>query len=996
MVEPITINVRYLAQDVRLPQEQVQSVVDLLDAGMPVSFIARYRRDMTKNLNEELLRQIEEALRDARALSERKMTILKTLEAAGKLTPELDQNFREAKSIKRLEDLYLPHKPKRPATAAAAKNLGLEPLAQEILEGTVPPEKLDERAAEFINPDKNVKSVADALLGAGHIIADIFAGKPELVHRVREFLYQHGHLVTSRNPPKYPAAEESRIAGSDQPSKNETPQNEEPANEPPKDEEPVNELSKEDPPETVISASSESEEAASPVSETSESPESPETEVTEMFQQIQEAQAEKGIPKIISQNTLKKKKREEEKKKQIDIKARQREHFERQFTDYFHFSTKLRGIPAHKILAFNRGERHKILNVTIEADVNSILESVKELCIPAEHVHAPFLTGCLNDALQKLVVPALAKEARTDMTEYAEKHTIRSFARNLRNLLLQRPLPNRRVLAIAPVSKQDSKHGCKAAALDEFGNLLASETVFLAGNAERREHTAQVIAEMIRKYQSAVIAVGNGPGSRDVEEMVAKMLAAHFADADLSYVMVNDAGAGMYAVSPAAKEEFPNEDPFICGAISIGRRLQDALKELVKIEPASLGSGIYYHDVKGKYLKQMLAEVVESCVNFVGTDLNSATAALLGYIAGLNPMTAKRICEYRREHGLFKNRADLKSVPGINETVYHQAAGFLRITGGDNPLDATNIHPESYELAAGILEKLGFTTDVLRTAEGIKQVADKVYAEKIETLSARFSEELHAGPFAVRSVLQELCHPGRDPREKLPMPVMKRHALQFAELTPGQPLSGTVQNVTEFGAFVDIGLPESGFVHVSQMSTGYLRDAHDRTAVGDMVHVWVTEIDSVKKRVSLTLLPPGQARRQPSSPKQKGEERPQRDPVKNREAAEVPHEKVSPEPASDRRSFDRRQFESSRSKPEQRGRGNNAKDREHSSSDKSRNNSSFRKDDRLRDRVPKTFESAPVKKEVKPITEKMKQGKEPMRSFADLAQLFEQTKTDES
>jgi uncharacterized protein len=1003
MVEQITINLRHLSQDVRIPQEQVQAVVELIDAGFPIPFIARYRKEVTKNLNEGTLRQIEDVLRTARSLCERKAAIIKTLEAAGKLSPELDKSIRDAKSVKRLEDTYLPHKAKRQPTATAARERGLEPLAVEIIEGQVPPDKLDERAGEFINPDKKVNSIADAILGAGHIIADIFGSKPELVQRVRELLYQDGHLVTSR----LSAREEQKPATKLQPkgklkpaqsaensveteiadspaeeiaeSADDTPESEplpeefaageitEPADETPESEPLLDEPAAEEITESVDETPDDS---TNDTESNEEESADGSQEVTKLFQKFQEAQAEKGLPVVRSQNAVKKKKRAEEKKKLDAVKQRQREHFERQFADYFNFSAKLRGIPAHKILAFNRGERHKILNVKIEVDVNSIAESVGEICVPKEHVHADFLTNCLNDALHKIVMPALEREARNDMTEYAEKHAIKSFGQNLRTLLLQPPLSNRRVLALDP----DFKHGCKAVALDEFGNLLAFETVFFVGNAERKAHAAQVIADMIRKYESSVIAIGNGSGSRDAEEAVGHMLETQFADSELSYVMVNEAGANMYAGSPIAKEEFPNEDPFVRGAVSIGRRLQNSLQELVKIDPSSLGTGIYYHDVKGKYLKQMLAEVVASCVNFVGVDLNSASPALLGYVAGLNQMTAKRIYEYRRERGAFKSRADLKSVPGINETAYIHAAGFLRITGGENPLDATNIHPESYELAATILEKLGFTAADLQSPERIKAIAAKVAAERIGELTVKLSSELGAGLHTVRDILEDLCHPGRDPREKLPPPILRRKIPKFEDLAPGKELSGTIQNVTDFGAFVDIGLHDSGFIHVSQMATGYLRDAHDKVSVGDPVRVWVVEVDTERKRVSLSLLPPGTEKHAPAFPKQDGERVP-REPREQRPGSEHSgtENRQSSAPRGDRPPFS----------AVRKGGGDNRR-REES------------KDRGQRERTPKTFESAPAKKEVKPITEKMKQGKEPMRSFADLAQLFGHAQTDDS
>ena len=964
MVEPITINVRHLSQDVRIPQEQVQAAVDLLDAGFPVPFIARYRKEVTKNLSEEELRRIREELRAARLLCERKLTILKTIESAGKLTPELNKDIREAKSVKRLEDLHLPFKPKRQNPAAAARDNGLEPLALEIIEGKLPTDKLDERAAEFINEDKKVKSVADVLLGTGHIIADIFGCKAELVQKIRDLLYQHGHLTST----KIKTAEEETADDRQQTAEEESQTTEEesrglcPRTEDAEDTESVGgEDNPEETPETEeLQESSESE-----IADGDTVSDSLESEVSELFQQLQEEQAEKGLPIVRSQNSLKKKKKAEAKKKIDVIKQRQREHFERQFSDYFKFSAKLRGVPAHRILALNRGERHKVLQVAIKVDEAKILESVKELCVSQEHPHAEFLTGCLQDALLRGILPMLMREIRNDMTEYAERNVIKIFGQDLRNLLLQRPLRHKRVLAIDP----SHKHGCKTVALDEFGNLLGHDTIFFAQSKARRETAEQSLAEMIRRFGVSFIAIGSGGGSRPVEESVAHMIETHFADSDLVYVMVNKAGSIAYSTSSAAKEEFPVEDPFVRAAISIGRRLQNPMHELVKIEPTSLGLGLLLHDNRGKHVKQMLAEIVESCVNFVGVDVNFATPDILTHIVGLNPMTARRLCECRREHGHFQTREDLKKVPGINGTVYTHAAGFLRITGGTNPLDSTNIHPESYELAANVLEKLGFSANDLRIGDKVKAIADKIAAEKIGELTVKLSAEFNVALSAVRDILEIFSKLSGDPNESLPLPMFRRATLKLENLTPGMELTGTILNVTDFGAFVDIGLQESGFIHVSQMTSGYVQCPHEKVLAGNMVRVWVVEPDAAKKRVSLTLLPPGTEKQAPRSG-DKERERPPRD-----RASRPPHrEGERREFLGDRPSGDR--------PPRDAGRG-------------VRDGKRFeRRDSKSFDRVPKTFVAAPSKKEVKPITEEMKKGKEPMRSFSDLAQLFGRVQTD--
>jgi uncharacterized protein len=706
-------------------------------------------------------------------------------------------------------------------------------------------------------------------------------------------------------------------------------------------------------------------------------------EVTELFNQVKEAQAEKGMPVVKSQNSIKKQQKAEAKKKLGEIKQRQQEHFEKQFADYFKFSTKLRGIPPHRILAFNRGERGKVLKVKIDVNETQILDSVAPVCVPKEHVHAEFLTGCLKDSLHRLVLPSLEREIRADMTDYAERQAVKVFGKNLRGLLLQPPLFRKRVLTLDP----GIKHGCKVVPLDEFGNVLGFETIYLTGSSERKSKAAIKIADIVRKYNISVIAIGNGTASRETEEVISDMIAKFFAEEDLAYVIVNEAGASVYSASPIAKEEFPNYDPLLRGAVSIGRRLQDPLNELVKIEPASLGVGMYQHDIKGKHLKQMLNDIVESCVNYVGVDLNTATPAILAYVAGLNPMTARRIHDYRREHGPFRTREDLKKVSGFGEVAFTHSAGFLKVQGGSSPLDTTRIHPESYELAAKILEKLEFSVNDLHNGEKVKELAAKIAAAKIGELTSQLAAELGAGQFTVRDILGDLMKPGRDPRESLPPPHFRKGVLRLEDLTPDMELTGTVLNVVDFGAFVDIGLHETGLVHVSQMSVGYLRDAHEKVAVGDTIRLWVASIDQERKRFSLTMLPPGTEKQKPDRNRQ-------------RDQREVESAPAVPRPEGQRGERAER--------PPQRDQDNRHTPKPQSSSqsspqtppgDRPPRRDFKRRDDRRepdRNRTPKTFVAAPSKaKEVKPITDKMKQGKEPLRSFGDLAQLLGHVQADE-
>ncbi len=508
-----------------------------------------------------------------------------------------------------------------------------------------------------------------------------------------------------------------------------------------------------------------------------------------------------------------------------------------------------------------------------------------------------------------------------------------------------------------------------------------------------RELAIQKIADMIRKFNITVIAIGNGTGCRETEEAVSKMIAEQFkdssADAGLAYVIVNEAGASVYSASPIAKEEFPNYDLMLRGAVSIGRRLQDPLNELVKIEPASLGVGMYQHDLKNKQLQETLTEVVESCVNFVGVDLNSATPPILRYVAGLNQMTARRIYDFRRENGPFRNREDLKKVVGFGEVAFTHSAGFLKITGGENPLDATWIHPESYGPAQKVLEKLGFGVDDLKNPEKVKEIAAKIAEEKIGELASRFASELagtsdEIGLFAIRDILESLQRPGRDPRETLPKPIFKKGVLHMDDLSVGMELTGTVLNVVDFGAFVDIGLHDSGLVHISQMANRFLRDAHEKVAVGDTVRVWVMEVDPKRHRISLTMLPPGTEKQAPQR-REERRERPDRPP---QHQAPRPKNEGDAPPRQNRGPHDPSRHEGAarpggdRAKRDERRRGGSGGGRD------GRNDQ--RRDDRRggQERVPRTFVAAPKEKELKPISEDMKKGKEPMRSFGDLAQLL--------
>ena len=642
----------------------------------------------------------------------------------------------------------------------------------------------------------------------------------------------------------------------------------------------------------------------------------------------------------------------------------------------------------YRVLAINRGEKAKVLRIKFDHDKNTIEKIANEYCVPSEHPLAGFLSECAKDALQRLLLPALEREARRDLTESAEQQAVNVFAKNLRNLLLQPPLNRQRVLAVDP----GLRHGCKMVALDEFGNVLAYETVYLVGKVNKKGGAAETVVGLIDKYKLTVIAIGNGTGCREAEDFVVKLIANQLADHDIGYIIVNEAGASIYSTSPAAKEEFPNYDAMLRGAVSIGRRMQDPLNELVKIDPGHLGVGMYQHDVKAKHLQDSLEKVVESCVNHVGVDLNRATSAILRYVAGLNQLTARRIYEYRQEHGPFRTREQLKNVTGLGEISYTHAVGFLKIKDGGTPLDATWIHPESYGVAIKILQKFGFEEDDLRNNDKLTQIAEALKTAD----TAALSQELGIGQHTVGDIIAQLGRPGRDPREELPPPVFKKGVLHMDDLSAGTELTGTVLNVVDFGAFVDIGLHESGLVHISQMADRYVKDAHDLVSVGDVVKVWVVEIDQQRKRISLTMLPPGTERKQ-----EKREERrpPRRERKPEGERPEGERKEGGERPkreGGDRRSSGPRDGQN-RQSGDQRGdrpkrddrrndRGERRDNREGGDRGQGRRDGGRRTD---RFNKPKSFE-IPSKQEkvIAPLSDSMKKGSEPMRSFSDLAQFL--------
>ena len=996
MGDPVTINLRHVARGLGIPLGQVQAVLELLDEGNTVPFITRYRKDQTGGLDEEQIRQIQTRLTKLRLLAERKQTILRSIESQGKLTEKLSRQIRTAGTTKRLEDLYLPYKPKKQTLATIARSRGLEPLAAEILAALPGCADLDSRAADFVNPDRQLLTAADALLGAGHILAEQFSERADLRQRLREILHRTGKLVSTRTgaeskaasekaenveDPETPQGDSEPPATAPEPQPADVPaarqseeslqqateQAVEPVPEPTAPEqpsEPEQPTETEPPGDQPADATAEGDESVDERGELqlpaqSHPPAEPTTETQAEVKAVVEEPAEaRSSPSVGHENAppngqagargaeeseppvrkvrqrQAKPDRRLAKKEQKKKKAEERR--QKDFSDYFDYSEEIKKIPPHRVLAINRGERAKVLRVKIECDVEAMHRALDELCVPEEHPHAEFLRGCARDAMARLVLPSLEREIRRELTERAETHAVGVFARNLRNLLLQPPVRGRRVLAVDP----GYRSGCKLAALDQFGNMLAHGVIYLVGRPERKQEAKRTVAELVDRFALTVVTIGNGTACREAEDFIAGLIADEFKQAGLAYVIVNEAGASVYSTSRLGREEFPKYDASLRGAISIGRRLQDPLSELVKIDPASIGVGLYQHDVKARHLRASLDEVVESCVNYVGVDVNTASPALLTYVSGLNQLTARRVYEYRLENGPFRSRQQLREVPGFGEATFVQSAGFLKITGGDNPLDATWIHPESYTIASRVMTELERSPADLVRKEAAESLGERI--GKIDV--AALAQELQVGTLLLEDILSQLARPGRDPREDLPAPVFKQGVLKLEDLAPEMELTGTVLNVVDFGAFVDIGMHDSGLVHVSQLADKFVRDPHDVIAVGDIVKVWVVGVDKERRRVSLTMIPPGT--RHPISRREgKPAARSGADRSESPAAGRQPHPYSKPRP---------------KGPPRTRAKGPPRPHHRHKQ----------------------------PRKPVTPITEEMKAGTEPMRSFSDLTQFF--------
>ena len=689
---------------------QVASTIRLLDEGNTIPFIARYRKEMTLNLDEYLIRQIEETVTRLRQVDERRDTILKSIEEQGKLTPELQQKIEGAESLTELEDLYQPYKPKRRTRASIAREKGLEPLAQFIAEQPVKGKSPEEAAQEFLSDD--VPTVEDALQGARDIVAEVITDDPDVRGEVREKALQFGTLSSIRTKD-----------GED--------------------------------------------------------------------------------PKEV-------------------------------FKTYYEFESRISYIKPHQTLAINRGETEKVLRVKVDVPERDWQNAISYRYRPNQRsAWYEQLMLAIEDGAKRLLLPAIERDVRRYLTEIAEEHAIEVFADNLRNLLNQPPLQQRVIMGVDPAYRT----GCKIAVIDESGKVLETTAVY-PHEPQRRYREAQAeLVRLIQKYKVSIVSIGNGTASRETEQMVAEL--TRNLDG-VQYVIVNEAGASVYSASDLARAELPDLDVSIRGAVSIARRIQDPLAELVKIDPKSIGIGLYQHDVNQTQLSDALDAVVESAVNQVGVDVNTASPALLQYVAGIGAKLAGNIVAHRDANGRFDSRASIKKVSGMGAKSFEQSAGFLRVRDGSNPLDASAIHPESYDIAKAVLQRadLKANTPLEKRESAIQQLSRQTPIEKL-------AEELGAGALTLADILEQLVRPGRDPREDVEPPLLRSDVLTMDDLKTGMILSGTVRNVVDFGAFIDIGVKQDGLLHISKVPRG------TSLGVGDILQVEILSVDKERGRIGL-------------------------------------------------------------------------------------------------------------------------------------------------
>ena len=709
-----------LAKELGLKLNQVNNVIEMLDEGNTVPFIARYRKERTGGLSDEILRKLSERLIYLRNLEERKADISRLINEQGKLTEEISKALEKAETLTEVEDIYRPYKPKKRTRATIAKEKGLGDLADLILNGKFKGDLLDE-ASKYINEEKEVNNVDEALLGAQDIIAESISEEAKFRKYIRELTLREGTI-------------ESKGASED-------------------------------------------------------------TTPYEM---------------------------------------------------YYDYSEEIKNIPPHRILAINRGEKEKVLSVKININEEKVIKYLENKLLKNNEITDEQMKIAIRDAYKRLIFPSIEREVRNELTDKGEEGAINIFKENLKALLMQAPIKGKTVMGYDP----GFRTGCKVAILDKTGKFLENVAVYPTVPKKDIEGTKKTLKALIAKYDVDVISLGNGTASRESEEVIAEMISEIKKETgkEVSYVIVSEAGASVYSASELGTKEYPDLDVTVRGAISIGRRLQDPMAELVKIDPKAIGVGQYQHDVTQKRLEESLKGVVEDSVNKVGVDLNTATPSLLTYVSGINAAIAKNIVDYRNENGGFKNRKELLNVKRLGQKAYEQCAGFLRVPESEELLDNTSVHPESYKEAKKLIEILGYTKDDLKN-RNLADIEERVKEKGIKNIE----KDIEIGELTLKDIIKELQKPGRDPRDEMPKPILKTGIIDLKDLNPGMVLMGTVRNVSDFGAFVNIGVHQDGLVHKSQMANRFVKHPLDIVKVGDIIKVKILEVDSKRKRISLTM-----------------------------------------------------------------------------------------------------------------------------------------------
>ena len=710
--------INIIADELKVRASQVDATIKLIDEGNTIPFIARYRKEVTGGLSDEQLRILGERLNYLRNLENRKEEVKNSIEEQGKLTDEIVKALGEAKILAEVEDIYRPYKQKKRTRATIAKEKGLEPLAQVIIEQNEN-EDIYDIATKYIDIDKEINTAEEAIKGAMDIIAENISDNPNYRKEIKRICYRDGLIVTKA------------------------------------------------------------------------------------------AKNEKSSYEM-----------------------------------YYDFSEKVNRIPSHRILAINRGEKEEFLKVKIEKPEDVILNFIQKDIIKDNNQQvANILIETILDSFKRLIEPSIDREIRSDLTEKAEEKAIKVFGQNAKQLLLGAPIKNLTVIGFDPAYRT----GCKIAVIDETGKLLATTTVYPTEPQNDVDGAKRELLKLINKYNVNMIAIGNGTASRESEMFVSDLIkdVKH----EIHYAIVSEAGASVYSASKLATEEYPDINVSLRGAISIARRLQDPLAELVKIEPKAIGVGQYQHDVNQKKLTESLTGVVEDAVNKVEVDVNTATPSLLSYVAGINKTIANNIVKYRDENGKLKERKELLKVPKLGKVAFEQCAGFIRIFDGNNPLEITAVHPESYAQTEKLLKNIGYSKDDLLNKDSLKEIR-----QKLSNISTNeLAKELEIGEMTLKDIIEELSKPGRDPREEMPKPILRNDVLKFEDLKEGMILTGTVRNVIDFGAFVDIGVKHDGLVHISELSDKFVKNPSEIVSIGDIVKVKVIKIDTEKQKVSLSM-----------------------------------------------------------------------------------------------------------------------------------------------